>query len=689
MKNEDIIRLSVEQFNAARESDQDERREIENDIRFAINDEGCQWDPSARAARENDSPPRPCLVINKIPEKIDQAEGEFRQLKPSVKVRAVDSLADPKIAEILGGLINHIQYDSTARSAYNHSHTSTLYGGRGAWRIDIEEDEDDPFVRCIKINRIPNVLAVYWDQDSKKEDKSDARRFWVTEEISELLYKNRYQDHEIGRWDADDLTMQGWRTDKTVRVAEYWWKEKEDREFNKVERTINGITSTVVIPTDKLDKMPDRDSIIVVDTKIAKVDKVRWGIMNHREFIDGPHDDWPSKYIPIVVETGKEVNVRGKFKNRGMVRYAKGPQEMYNYFSTSATETYALAPKAPYLATSKMIGPYQAQWDSAAVKNYMYLLYNPDPSVPGSKPQREVPPQLSSAIANELGRMDHDIMAAMGRYQASLGDQGQEKSGRAITARQRQGSIGGYTFTDKFGGALNYSTKILIDLCPSVYDTERIVRIIGPDEKEMSVPINAVPDGQAMRDVGEVPDNLVSHRPEISAYVNDLSVGRYDVVATVGPSYTTQRQEASAMILDLIQSVPKIGIATADILIKNLDIPEADEVIKRVRKLIPVEIRGLEPGEQPPPPPPPDPEILVEMRKLIIDMRAEDRKEFEAQVKAITQLAEAESKERGQQLQEYTETMNQIRADVQVMSQMQQGPGTGIGTDGPSPGGVR
>ncbi|MFH1625898.1 MAG: hypothetical protein ABID54_12200, partial [Pseudomonadota bacterium] len=61
-------------------------------------------------------------------------EGEFKQLKPSIKVRGVDSKSDPKIAEILNGIIRHIEYNSNARSAYNTSHTSTLYGGRGAWR---------------------------------------------------------------------------------------------------------------------------------------------------------------------------------------------------------------------------------------------------------------------------------------------------------------------------------------------------------------------------------------------------------------------------------------------------------------------------------------------------------------------------------------------------------------------------
>ena len=582
-------------------------------------------------------------------------------MRPTVKVLAVDSISDPKVAEIYAGLIRHIEYASVARSAYNHSHVSNLYCGRGAFRIDVEDDEDDPFVRCIKINRIPNALSVYWSQDAKKEDKSDARRFWVTEMIPEELYKVRYPEAQVADWDSRDSTMSGWRTEKMVRVAEYWWKEKVDREFNRVSmKGGNGQDVIVTIPTDKLDKMPNRDAVKILKTKTIKVDKVRWGLMNYNEFVEGPNDDWPSKYIPIVVETGKEVNVGGVFKSRGMVRYAKGPQEMLNYFNTTQTESIALTPKAPYLATPKQIADHTAQWNNAATANYMYLLYEPDSRVAGGKPTREPPAQISTAHAHEINRMEHDIMSAMGIYSASLGDQGQEKSGRAITARQRQGSIGSYTFTDKFEGAMTYGTKVIIDLIPHVYDTERVVRITGNDEKQSTVPINAAPNGQAMMEAGQVPEDLISYREEVSKYINDMSVGKYDVRVSIGPSYTTQRQEASAMILDLVQSVPQIGLATADILIKNLDIPGADEIMERIKQL------------QQPAPEPPDPKILVEMRKLVIDMRAEDRKEFEAQVNAIKALAEAESKEIGNQLKEYTAFMKEIRDSI-VATQPQGG----------------
>uniref|UniRef100_A0A6M3K7T7 Putative P22-like portal protein n=1 Tax=viral metagenome TaxID=1070528 RepID=A0A6M3K7T7_9ZZZZ len=642
-KHEDILTLAVTRYKAAIESDQTEREAYDDDIRFAINDEGCQWPAAIRASREGDNPPRPCLVFNKIPEKIDQVEGEFKQLKPSIKVRGVDSKADPKIAEILQGIINHIEYNSNARSAYNTAHTSTLYGGRGAWRIDIEEDDDDPFVRNIVINRIPNVLTVCWDPGAKKTDKSDAEYVFVSESISEKEFKAEYPGVEAMDWDSDDKLMEGWRTDKTIRRAEYWWKEKVEKTFYRVERVVDGV------PIEMTVKEQGEGDLLIEEKKVKRPG-VKWCNMIYNKVLEGPHD-WPSKYIPIVIETGKEVNIAGQSKTRGMPRFAKDAQRMYDYFASASAESVALVPKVPYLVTPKMIGNHQSQWDQAATKNFMYLLYDADPLAPTLYPKREMPPQLSTAIAAELGRMEHDIMSAMNIYRESLGDESQAKSGTAINARQRQGNTGSYSYTDSFHVALTYSSKILIDLAPYVYDTERITRIRGEDDVERDVAINAREGAPILQGANQ--DFMVKSG---NGYINDLSVGKYDVVATIGPSHATQRMETFDLIARLINSVPQFGLALGDILFKNMDVSGAEEAVKRLARMVPPEIMSDNPPEKPP-----DPKIMLEMKKIELKLQDQNRKDFETQMKAITELMKAEAAERGQQAQEMAAVMGLIK----------------------------
>lgn len=614
-KYDDILEQARQHFKSAYDADQDERKKSLEDTRFAIDDDGCQWDKDVRAIRESDNPPRPCLSLNKIPEKIDQVEGEFRQLRPSFKIRGVDAQSDPIIADIYSGMLRHIEYNSSARSAYNTSHTSVLYGGRGAWRIDIEDDEDDPFVRNIKINRIPNPLTVYWDPLARKEDKSDAKYMFVTEETKVKEFEAKYPNVSVADFSGNDTSWSQWRTKDTIRVAEYWWKEEEDKTFYRVTRMIHGVPTTITVcedPEDSEESNAQRylmESDEVIEKKVVKVPVIKWAMMTAGEIIPHPDTDekinkWPGKYIPIIVELGKTVNIQGEEKSRGMVRHARTPQQMYNYFSSVTTEQALLIPKAPYLMTATMMGKYQSMWDQANTRNFMYLLYDADPAAPTGMPKREIPPQLSTAYAEIKAQMEHDIMSGMGIYQASLGDAGQEKSGRAILARQRQGNIGSYTFTDKFQSSYVYSTKVIIDLIPYVYDTEMVMRIRGEDDVEKTVPINARPDpinpGRPAIPMDTVDDKLLSKpREGITQYINDLTVGKYDIAVTIGPSYTTQREEAAEVLNDLIKGLPpQQSVVLTDLLIKNLDMPQGDEAAERLKKMMPAGIIEQD-GEQP------------------------------------------------------------------------------------------
>ena len=649
-----ILDLAKDRYKLAIAADKSERAEAEHDLRFAINADNCQWDQDVYNQRQNAHPPRPCLVINKIPEKIDQVSGEFKQLRPSIKVSGVDSQSDPITADIIAGTVRHIERNSDAFNAYFTSHDSVLYCGRGNWRIDIEDAEDDPFgIRDIVINRIVNSLSVTWDPGCLKKDKSDAGYVFISKDISEEEYKAEYgADTPIDEWD-DEIGSWGdnWHHDRMLRIVEYWWKEKRDKTYYQVERAGTLIT---------VDKLEENET--AKQTKTVKVPKVRWAILTVNRILEGPHDDWPIQHLPIIHEMGKEVNINGKSHTRGMTRFAKVPCQMYNYWSSAITEQVALAPKAPYLVTGPMIASYQSIWDSANISNNIYLPYDIDPKAPTLYPKREAPPQLSTAMANELARVDHDIMAAMGLYQASLGDKGDEKSGRAIQAKQQQGTTGAFPFTSSFTTALTYSTKVIIALIPYVYDTERLQRILGEDGEEMAVPINARPDAPIMQDPNLSKKMISQPREGVTQHINDLTVGKYDVAVSIGPSYATQRQETIAMLMDFIKIMPpQVALNIGDLIANNLDMKEAGELRKRLRKMLPPGMVEPEPGEAPPPPQPPDPAILkaqmdaknkelelkIKEGELEIKYAEQERKEYETKLKGMIELMKVELQKLG------------------------------------------
>jgi hypothetical protein len=333
--------------------------------------------------------------------------------------------------------------------------------------------------------------------------------------------------------------------------------------------------------------------------------KVLWYKASAGDILDGPSER-PGKLIPIVMVYGKELNVEGNSFYRGIVRKAKDPQRLYNYARSTGAEMVSLAPKAPYLVTANMIQNYQSIWKNAHKKSYPYLPYEADLQAPTLMPRRAEPISLNTGIQAEVAAADQEIRDTTGLQKANLGQQGNEKSGRAILARQREGDIGNFAFADNLARALRYSGRVMLDLIPHIYDTARIIRIMGRDSTEEFVPINQPfekpgDDGQAIKKIF------------------DMTVGKYDVVVSIGPSYTTEREEASSSMMEFLKAVPAAGPLLGDLIAKNQDWPGADEIEKRLKLLLPPALQqqggasGAVPAA-PAPPPAPNPAEMIAMR---------------------------------------------------------------------------
>jgi hypothetical protein len=296
------------------------------------------------------------------------------------------------------------------------------------------------------------------------------------------------------------------------------------------------------------------------------------------------------------------------------VRHAKDPQRLYNYMRSTGAEMTSLAPKAPYLVTAKMISNYQTLWDSSSKRNYAYLPFDLDPGNANMMPVRTPPVSQNAGIMAEIQIADQEMRDTTGLQQASLGMKSNEKSGRAILARQKEGDVGAFAFHDNLARALMYQGKVLLDLIPHIYDTPRILRILGRDGSDKFVPVNQPvveqgPNGQEMQKI------------------YDLTVGKYDVVVSIGPSYTTERDEAATNMLEFMKVVPAAGPLVADIFAKNLDFPGSDEIEKRLKLLLPPQLQQGAGGNGPPaPPPPPDPMQQIAMREQASKVQGQELK---------------------------------------------------------------
>ncbi len=600
-------------YEYARISDQEDRDRAVEDMHFL---DGDQWPTEIRQTREDTG--RPCLTINRLPGFIDQVVGDQRQNRPSIKIRPVDSFSDPDLAEILTGIVRNIESVSDAGIAYDTAFESAASCGRGFFRI-LTQHTDDSFDQEISIERIQNPFSVTWDPAAQKYDLSDASWVMISEWMTRDNYEDQYPDAAVSSFEtADDYSIY-WSSEKMLRVAEIFRKKR-------IKKTLYLLSNGKTV-----EDVPDELPPWVTVEKQREIDshEIEWVKISGSDVLDGPKK-WVGKYIPIVPVWGKEIFVDGKRVTRGVIRHAKDPQRMYNYWRSMATENVAQTPKNPYLVTPKQIAGYESLWDSANVSNHAYLPYNPDPTAPGARPYKESPPTVPTGMIQEMGVAADDMKATTGIYDASLGNRSNEQSGRAIVARQREGDTATFAFIDNLTRSITYAGKVIVDLIPKIYDSSRVIRLIGQDGSDKFEKINWPTQDDAGKTV----------------YMNDLTIGRYDVVVTTGPSYSTQRVEAADSMIQFIQAYPAAAPVMGDLVAKNMDWPGADEIEARLKKLLPPGliddpqspgsqggpgvqgVPGQPPGMQggsqagPPQPPPPNPLEVIAVKKAELEAQA-------------------------------------------------------------------
>ena len=559
MKDEDLLTIARERFKQCVDIESENREAALADLKFH---DGDQWPDSVRTERESEQ--RPCLTINKIPLYTRQITNEIRQMKPGVKIRGVDSQSDPKTAEVIGGMIRAIERDSAADSAYQWGADHAVKMGWGCWRVTTEYEQDQGFDQVVRIKRIRNPFSVYFGP-CEQQDSSDAHFAFVVRRLSKAEFERKYPDatsewSEYGIGDTD----RDWFTTDGVRVAEYWEKVFEKTQLHLIVDPMTGqqMQWEGEVP----------EGIEVVDSRTVETCRVVQRIITGAEVLET--NDWAGKYIPIVRVLGREEDIEGELILKGMVRDSKDAQRQYNYMRSASVERIALAPKAPFT------GPQGAfdnpKWATANKKNHAFLEWNTEAVMEagGQAPRREPPPDVSPGLVTEIQTASQEIKDIFGIYNAGLGDRGNETSGVAIDSRRSESDVSNFDFSDNYGKALVYTGRILVDLIPKIYTGDRVVKILGLDDKEQTVRLNTpYIDPQTMKE-----------------HNYDLTAGRYDVVVDIGPSYATQRKEASERMMQMIQAYPDVAPLIGDLVVKSMDWSGADEISKRLRMMVPAEI---------------------------------------------------------------------------------------------------
>jgi hypothetical protein len=603
-KADDLLKDAKGAFEIAQDNESENRKDYLDDIRFARLGE--QWPDGVR--KERDREQRPCLTVNKLPAIIRQVVNDGRQNKPAINVHPVDGDADVDTAEIFDGLIRNIEQSSDAEVAYDTGLDCAVTGGFGYWKVNTRYAHDDTFEQDIVIERVANPLSIYGDPDSTAADSSDWNCAFELDSYTSAQFEKRWPDAEASSFTADGVQGES-KSEEKIVVAAYWKREEVARQIVMlsspdplVQPTPELVEGLKGLPVDfespargvAMDVYEQNKGLfdalgvtIVGKPRNVPSYKVTQRLLSGGEVLETV--EWAGKYIPIIPVYGEEINVEGKRYFRSLVRDAKDPQRMFNYWRTTSTELVALAPKAPFIGRKGAFETDAAKWATANSDSHAFIEYDgQDP--PQRQPFSGVP---AGALQEALNASD-DIKAITGLYDASLGARSNETSGRAIRARQMEGDTGTFHYIDNLSRAIRHTGRVLIDMIPKVYSVPRMIRVLGPQMEPRMVRVNAQtevekkgPDGQPIkREDGQI---------EKISRVFDLTVGKYDLTVKSGPSFTSKREEFVAAAIELIRAYPPGAPLLIDQIVENFDLPGGKEIAARFKAMIPPQAMGENP----------------------------------------------------------------------------------------------
>jgi hypothetical protein len=575
----------------------DSREDELDDLRFMAGSPDNQWQWPADVLSTRGSVQgqtinaRPCLTINKLPQHVRQVTNEQRQNRPSGKVIPADDNADVEVAEIFNGVMRHIEYMSDADVAYDTACDNQVTYGEGYIRLITEYCNEDSFDQDIRIMRVRNSFSVYMDPTIQDPCGADAEWCFVTEDILKSDYERMFPDaapiSTLMSQGVGNESMAQWLAEDTIRIAEYFYKDYEKATLHLYPDNQTAFKGT---PQDNnLQAMFGKP----IRTREVDRQKVMWMKTNGFDILD--EREWSGKWIPVVRVVGNEWEVEGRMYISGLVRNAKDAQRMYNYWTSQEAEMLALAPKAPFIGYGGQFEGYEQQWKTANTTNWPYLEVNPDVTDGAGGvlplPQRAQPPLPQTGLIQAKMGAGEDIKATTGQYDASLGQQGNERSAKAIVAREKQGDVGTYHYVDNLARAIRHITRQVVDMIPKIYDTQRIARIIGVDGDVSMVKFNPT-QPEPVKEVRDMETGGLIEK------IYNPGVGTYDVMVTTGPGYMTKRQEALDAMSQILQSNPQLWSVAGDLFIKNMDWPGAQEMAERFKKILDPKV--LSEGDQSP-----------------------------------------------------------------------------------------
>ena len=507
------------------------------------------------------------LTVNLLGPFLRQITAEARDRNPAIKVVPVSTTADVDTAEVIAGMIRHIEQKSNSEHVYQQALWYAAASGEGYIRVNSEycDPTGETDEQELTIELIDNPEKVFLDPNHNKLDGSDAEWGFIIEDLSKDVFMRKFPDsdtaglYEGNTWSQYSMPND-WINEKTVRVARYWVKDYETVRSWKVQ-------DPVTLERYTVNEKPGDDVILLQKrpTELFKTTVREYQLTCHEILGE---TTFPGPYLPIVKVTGESFWVGGQKNQFGAIRMAKDPQRQYNFAVSRQTEMIDQAPKNSFVITEKQMGNHAQKWADANRVNYGALPYVADEGAEAPHRVSGLDQGAFQGVAATRQQAFEDMKMVFGLQDASMGIPGNEVSGIAQQGRVEQGSRSTYQYFDHLLLSLKQLGRVLIAAFPTYYDTERVVRIVKPTDEEQMVTINSMKNSKSYR----------------------MGLGRYDVTISTGPAYASKREQAFESLTTIQAALPEASQVIGDLIASQIDSPVAKIAAARIKATIPSQI---------------------------------------------------------------------------------------------------
>ncbi len=546
----------------AQDAQEDTREEVREQKLFVMKRDG-QWEPEWW----NQSSGKPRYTFDMTSPVIDQIAGEMSKADFDIRVSPAGGEASKETAKVIDGMIRNIENISNATHIFNTAGRSMITSGLDGWRVNTRYVDDNSFDQDLVIETIPDFADRVWlDPGATLQDGSDAMWGVVMTGILKTEYERRYPD-------KTPQSLHDGRQDEVYYYTPDMTLIGELLYIKEVERELVLMSNGQVFVKDD-DFALIEDELAAVGVTVEKTRKRMDRICYSRDFDNG---GWLSEeretvfsWVPLIPTYGNFAHYQNKTTYHGVVRPMMDYQMVYNYIESRQIEEGALSPRAKYWMTPKQAAGHEDSLATMNTNSDPVQFYNHDPENPGP-PQQNGGAAVNQGLAVTAQSMAQGMMRAAGfAAPDAMSQVSSNTSGVAIKELQNKGDIGTIKFFESQEIAICHTARILIDSLSKVYDAERQVRVLGEDGSTSMAIINQqVQDQQT----GQI------------VKLNDLSMGKYDVVCSSGPSFQNRQQETVSAMVEAASVSPEIMQIGNDVFASNVTAPGFDLVADRLRRM--------------------------------------------------------------------------------------------------------